>query len=51
MGKTGIIHVYPTHIQVQMGNPYPTQIKRVWIWVSVVDIQWQRDLTYKSDFL
>ena len=43
MGKTGIIHIYPTHIQVEMDNPYPTQIQWVWIWVRVVGTHWQLD--------
>ena len=43
MGKTGIIYIYSTHIQVEMDNPYPTQIQRIWIWVRVVGIQWQVD--------
>ena len=37
----GIIHIYPTHIQIEIGNPYPIQIQRVWIWVRVSGTQWQ----------
>ena len=44
MSKTGIIHIYLTHIQVEMSNPYPTQIQWVWIWVRVVGTHRQLDI-------
>jgi hypothetical protein len=39
----GIIHIYPIHIQIEMGNPYSTQIQWVWIWVRVVGTHCQLD--------
>ena len=44
VGKTGIIHIYPTHIQVEMDNPYTTQIQWVWIWIRVVGNHWQLEM-------
>jgi len=48
VGKTGIIHIHSTHIQVEMDNPYPIQIPRVWIWIRVVGIQWQLDFELRD---
>lgn len=37
---TDNIHFCPIHTQNRMGNPYPTQTPRVWVWMWAAGTHW-----------